>query len=376
MPELAVGYHKFSNIGFFNYQLNRWHGLGYTRREDIDRAGREIKTIEDNQRIFTTLAEEARKEGRLKNAAFYYRAAEFLTDPQDANKAPLYRQFNETFYEGFKDEAIEQYKVEYKGGFLPAMRLAPVGGQKKGVVVVHGGFDSFIEEFFCVWKYFSEIGYETIAFDGPGQGGAHRLYNLPHEHDWEKPVGAILDYFNVNDVTLVGLSFGGYWCLRAAAFEKRIKRVIVDPPFYDLMDAQPAPLRAIIWAMIRAEKFMDWSIRVRMKALPTIAHVVRHCLYINNKIGGEPMEAAHWLLGMNKDHLHSELVDQDVLLLASEKDNFQNVTLYRKQMAALKNARSITGRVFTRNEQAENHCQIGNLGLALRTMGKWLEEKS
>jgi cephalosporin-C deacetylase-like acetyl esterase len=34
-----------------------------------------------------------------------------------------------------------------------------------------------------------------------------------------------LDYFDPDDVTLIGLSLGGWLCLKAATFEPRIKRV-------------------------------------------------------------------------------------------------------------------------------------------------------
>jgi hypothetical protein len=33
----------------------------------------------------------------------------------------------------------------------------------------------------------------------------------------------------------------------------------------------------------------------------------------------------------------------------------------------------VTERVFTRVEHAHNHCQIGNVGLALEVMAEWLE---
>jgi len=46
------------------------------------------------------------------------------------------------------------------------------------------------------------------------------------------------------------------------------------------------------------------------------------------------------------------------------------------QIKALTNAKSVTGRVFTEDEQAHNHCQIGNIGLALDVMLKWIDEKS
>ena len=39
-------------------------------------------------------------------------------------------------------------------------------------------------------------------------------------------------------------------------------------------------------------------------------------------------------------------------------------------------ARSITARLFAPGESAENHCQVGNYGLALRTIVEWLNGMS
>jgi predicted esterase YcpF (UPF0227 family) len=37
---------------------------------------------------------------------------------------------------------------------------------------------------------------------------------------WERPVKAVLDYFNLEDVTIIGASLGGYLAPRAAVFER------------------------------------------------------------------------------------------------------------------------------------------------------------
>lgn len=37
------------------------------------------------------------------------------------------------------------------------------------------------------------------------------------------------------------------------------------------------------------------------------------------------------------------------------------------------NAKSLSGRIFSSAEHAENHCQMGNLRLALRVMADWLD---
>jgi pimeloyl-ACP methyl ester carboxylesterase len=242
-----------------------------------------------------------------------------------------------------------------------------------GTVLIHGGFDSLIEEFYCIWKLFSEGGYEVIAFEGPGQGGALRKHNLAFDHAWEKPTSAILDHFNVSDVTLLGISMGGYWCLRAAAFEKRIRRVIVFPPLLDWMESTSGSSRALVNLMMKWEGLMRVGIRMKMK-LPAMEHITTHTLFITRK--EDLLDVVRWELAMNKEFLHSELVDQDVLLLAGEKDTFQPPVLFHKQWKALTHAKSITGRMFTDSDQAAHHCGIGNLGLAVQVMLDWLEEKN
>lgn len=72
----------------------------------------------------------------------------------------------------------------------------------------------------------AENGFEVYLFEGPGQGGVMRLQGKHFTHEWEKPVKAILDYFHLEDVTIIGASLGGMLAPRAAAFEKRISRVI------------------------------------------------------------------------------------------------------------------------------------------------------
>lgn len=377
--KLPVGYHQFSKKPFVNYQLNRWWSLGYTDFDEISEAGRRIRSFEDNRLVFSELAERAETTGRLRNAAFYWRAAEFLTSPHAPQKAELYERFSATFYDAFAEDGIERHEIPYQGRALSAMRLAPLGapssgpsGTGRGTVVIHGGFDSFIEEFYCFWRAFAEAGYEVIAFDGPGQGASLIRHGVAADHDWEKPVAAVLDYFGRDDVTLLGISFGGYWCVRAAAFEKRIKRLIVHGPFYDLMEPQSGFVRGMVSWMLRHRRFLNWSIRLRARAIPTLQHAVHQVLHVNRKLDADPALAAEWLLQMNKDHIHSELVDQDVLVLGGEKDRFQSPKLYHLQMAALVNARSVAGRMFTEAEHAANHCQMGNLGLALDHMVTWL----
>ncbi len=70
----------------------------------------------------------------------------------------------------------------------------------------------------------------------------------------------------------------------------------------------------------------------------------------------------------------SASIRQDVLLLAGSEDHYVPMEQWQHQIGMLKNARSITAQLFTRSESAESHCQVGNYGLALRTIVNWLDE--
>ncbi|HUF39207.1 MAG TPA: alpha/beta hydrolase [Anaerolineales bacterium] len=369
--DLPIGYQAFHNQKFFNYQMNRLHALGFARAEDIRRAAAGIRTRVDYVRCFEGEADAAVREGRSKNAAAYLRAAEFFAPHGSPQKDELYFRFRETFYEAFSDEGILRCEVPYAGSYLPAQELRPPdGAPARGTVLFFGGFDSLIEEFFVIWKYFARAGFRVIAFEGPGQGGVIRMYGHRFDHDWEKPVGAILDHFEVDSAALVGISMGGYWAVRAAAYEPRIQQVVSWPPVYDWLEQIPGWTQALVRGMLKTEGFMNWTIRLRMRLFPILDHAMNQAMYM---AGGEtPMDGVRWLLGMNREHLSSGKVTQDVLLLGGEADSFQPVRLLHKQAAALANARSVTTQIFTRAEHAHMHCQMGNLDLALGAITDWL----
>ena len=73
-----VGYHKFHKNQLFNYQLNRWYSMGYTRFGDMQEVGQKIKNFGDWKVEMVKLAERAVSGERLMNAAFYYRGLNFI----------------------------------------------------------------------------------------------------------------------------------------------------------------------------------------------------------------------------------------------------------------------------------------------------------
>jgi len=69
----------------------------------------------------------------------------------------------------------------------------------------------------------------------------------------------------------------------------------------------------------------------------------------------------------------SPRLTQDVLLMAGAEDHYIPVHQLLDQIATLTHVRSLTARLFTRAEQAQNHVQVGNMGLAFRVILDWME---
>ena len=110
-----VGYHQFHTVKIINFQLNRWHSLGYARFEDLLKAAQRIKKLDDWNGVLVNLAQDAEAEQRSMNAAFYYRAAEFFTLPSDPVKERLYNRFIDIFYlKCCAGKPLERFLVPYE----------------------------------------------------------------------------------------------------------------------------------------------------------------------------------------------------------------------------------------------------------------------
>ncbi|WP_414468312.1 alpha/beta fold hydrolase [Methanobacterium sp. ACI-7] len=370
-----VGYYDFHKEKIMNFQLNRWYSLGYTDFEETKEVAKRIHKFEDWKPEMIQLAQKSLNENRFISAAFYFRAAEFFTLPYDPDKDKLYDKFIDLFYNAaFKDEPLERFHIPYRDTLLPAIRIKPQEEENKGTIVIHGGFDSVIEEFYSMATYFADLGYDVIMFEGPGQGAALKKYNLPLTYKWEKPAKAVLDYFRLDNVTWLGISMGGWLCFRAAAFEPRIKRVIALSVAFDYMQIPNTVVQLIAKLFLKFPSLLNYSADLKMKMSYQNKWGINNLMYITKT--KKAIEGSNYMLKFNEKNLHSENVKSDVLILSGAEDHFIPLKMHYKQIAALKNAKSIEDHVFTRKDQAQNHCQIGNIGLALDIMSNWINKKS
>ena len=133
----------------------------------------------------------------------------------------------------------EPVRVPYAGSTLAAyLRIPP--GPPPPIVVMIPGLDSVKEELQATAELMLRRGLAVIAIDGPGQGETE--YELPIEPAYEQVVTAVADYLkgradvDPDRMGVFGVSLGGYYAARAAAYEPRVRAAVdlAGPYRFDL----------------------------------------------------------------------------------------------------------------------------------------------
>jgi 2,6-dihydroxypseudooxynicotine hydrolase len=129
------------------------------------------------------------------------------------------------------DPAAERVEIPFDGATMYANLRRPPGVQAPPLAMLLPGLDSTKEEFWEWENVFLARGLATLSLDGPGQGETG--YTTHIHGNYEVAVSAALDYLVWSaPVGLAGVSLGGYYAPRAAAFEPRVRAAVgVSGPF-------------------------------------------------------------------------------------------------------------------------------------------------
>jgi pimeloyl-ACP methyl ester carboxylesterase len=134
------------------------------------------------------------------------------------------------------DPTAERLEIPYGGATMAANLRRPAGAERPPLVLLLPGLDSTKEEFFGWESVFLVRGLATLSLDGPGQGETGLTTHI--EPRYERPVAAVLDHLagredvDLDRVGAAGVSLGGYYAPRAAAYEKRLRAVVgISGPF-------------------------------------------------------------------------------------------------------------------------------------------------
>jgi pimeloyl-ACP methyl ester carboxylesterase len=324
---------------------------------------------------------ESARQGYLR-ASTYFRTAEFYLhgDPADSRILSESRESQKAYAEAanLTGPTWEPVEIPYERTTLPGyFYKVDNSGKPRPTLVFHGGFDSSLEELF----YFGaaaavQRGYNCLTFDGPGQGAPMREQNLPFRYDWEAVVTPAVDYaltrpdVDGGNLTLMGMSMGGYLAARAAAFEHRVRAAVFFDGVYDLYESfrnilpQEAVAALDAGDMVKCEEIIHKGMEINTSLRWAITQGVW-------SFGASSIAD---LLGKTKEATMEGVAEQircPCLVLEAEGDMFF-VNQPKKLYDALQAPKTLFR--FTSEDGAENHCQSGALAYLHEVVFNWLDE--
>lgn len=355
----------------FNFQVNRLlsYGKMACEKEEVYEAAKNINDFETWYQTWYKLAEKAEIEGRYVHSMYYYRMAEFMLKDDEPLKDKMYYKMSQMFSKAFPH--IKRYQVPFEKGYLPCLYLKATGNRK--TILIHGGYDSFIEEFYLTCEKFVQVGYNVLLFEGEGQGATLRQ-GMRFNEKWERSTNAILDYFGLSNITLIGISWGGYFALRSAAFDKRITHIVCFDACYDGLNVQfglmKQPVRFLFRFLykLKCRQTINFLAQQKMKKDDLADWAISHGMYITQTQSPYDFYRAiekHTLQGLLNE------IDQNILLLAGEKDHYIPKWQFEFLSTHLSNA-NVTAKLFTKAEHGEQHCRVGNYDLGIQFIIDWL----
>jgi dipeptidyl aminopeptidase/acylaminoacyl peptidase len=187
-------------------------------------------------RVYEELAEDAEATGlqvtaggAWRRAALCWHWGKFVFVEHPAEQRAAHERTVDCYRRGAAtlSPPAERIQIPYVGLALASYLRVPSAGSPPPVVIMAPGLDSVKEELQATAEYLLRRGLAVLALDGPGQGEAE--YDLPIEPAYERVTSAVVDFLEKrNDVDpsrvgMFGVSLGGYYAARSAAYEPRLR---------------------------------------------------------------------------------------------------------------------------------------------------------
>jgi pimeloyl-ACP methyl ester carboxylesterase len=315
-------------------------------------------------------------------ASTYHRTAEYYAEADPVVLAECGRASSACFEAAATlfDPPVEPLSIPFDEGFLPGYLVRPrtgtaPEGRRRGTVVAFGGFDSGAEEmYFQLGAPGAARGWQVVLFDGPGQTGCMRRNpTMAYRPDYEAPVGAVLDH--VEDrlgggfVALAGMSIGGYFAIRTAAHDGRVKALVADSPLVDLSRYFEAFLGPEVFRMHRDIRPEDVA-GVPEDLLP--AQMLWGIAAVCRRFGVASLQ--EWKTRLLAYRLGPELsaVSCPSLALVGLREGPEVLRQADEFTAGVSGP--VTGHRFSVDDGADAHCQANNLRFAAQVVYDWLDD--
>lgn len=376
--KIPVGMHKLNDDPSISFQLNRLVNMDSCDLAVAQEIGPTIKTAADFYDVLKKRADLELENEHIKNAAALYRMSEFFTDWEDPNGLAAWKKARELFFQYYTDffggekPLVELVNVPYESYALPTLKFN--AENPKGDIVMHGGFDSSYEEFFAECEYLRENGFNVYLFEGPGQGECIRVHGAPLIIDWERPVKAVTNYFDLHDAILVGQSLGGFFAPRASAFDERVTKCVSIAQFGALkMNFHDnAFVNGLVITLLNIILYgFGWLINI-IYAAKKGKGMAFFRTYFHRMGTTNVYRLVKFLWSIDLRPIADKLT-KDYLVIGGSRDTMACRAGIGRQLLLLKNARSVSSREITTHEKGADHCCCGNQITAMDTVISWAE---
>lgn len=216
-------------------------------------------------------------------ASFYMGTAFFyvLATRDPSREVAVWRRHRDAFDRAMALWAtpVEAVEIPYEDTALQGYLLSGGDGPRPLLIATNGSDGTMSDMLGAGVLDAVDRGYHVLMYDGPGQGQALYEQGLYFRHDWEAVVTPIVDWavartdVDADAVALCGWSQAGYWVPRAAAFEGRLRAIMVDPGVVRVDESWTRHLPPPMLQMLDAgqDEQFDAYMAEGMKAEPGIA---------------------------------------------------------------------------------------------------------
>lgn len=303
-----------------------------------------------------------RSAGRKQlRAAAYHLMAERMMTNHSPLKARSYQAALTAFEQGTHRRGDRRELVEVpfdEGTTLPAVFVPPAGpgdGWPAPCLIMFNGYDVTKEVLYLMGVgEVARRGIAVLLCDQPGSGGALRVHGLPTRPDMEVAASACVDFLarradvDADRIAIAGISMGGYFAPRAAAFESRLAACVAWGAFHHLpgvaanlavTGAHSAPPFQVPW-VFGIEDRAELARHADRFTLDGVAEKITCPLLVIHGAADRqvPLEQAHRTIEQATNATRADLV------------------------------------VFDEGEWGDQHCQVDDPTLAIDLFADWLQE--
>ncbi len=295
---------------------------------------------------------------RYLRASTYYLTGERQTPPGPA-KTYSYQAALAAFAKAveYMPHPVERVEIDSPDGILPGYLIPARAQGRAPVVIFYSGLDVTKEILYGIIRNeFADRGIACLVVDTPGIGEPLRLRDVPSRADYEVPTSAIVDYlqarpdFDSSRIGLLGISLGGYYAPRGAAFEHRITACAAWCAVWDY---------GVTWQR-------RWDTRSTLTPTPF--------WQLPWVMGTDTMEQA--LVRVREFTLADAMprLTQPLLIAHGENDKSFTVDDARRAFEAAGSADK-TLRIFTVAEGGAEHCNIDDPDPARQLIADWFADR-